>query len=111
MADSQIVINFQNVEVDTPELAYTSPANGEGVKIKAFTCTNNGETNQNYLVYLVQQGESPDQAISPFTLVARETKDHGSAVVGHVLQPGYSLWIESGATAGQLVFNVAGQAF
>ena len=107
MASSQLVGNFLNTFIDTPQVAV--PINTvSDVVIDAFTVTNNSTVNASYKVY-IQSATGILTPIIPFTIkVWQTTPDVGIGVVNQVIPKGGSLQVESSA-ADSLYFTVTGR--
>jgi len=89
-----LVANKVNTQADTPEIIYTSPANGNGTLITSFTAANNSTSNKSYKVYIVNKDSSPATPQIPYRIVVWEEVDMGIGVVGQVIPSGGSLHIE-----------------
>ena len=103
-----IVNNFTNDQVDTPQIAYTSPAGGNGTVITAFTAVNNSTSNKSYKAYIVPSGGVATNPIRPFRIVIWADEDLGSGVEGQAIPPGGTLQVEASA-AGSIDFTVTGK--
>lgn len=87
---------------------YTSPSEGNGTIITAFTATNCITTGVSFKAYIVSSAGSPDCAIIPFTIVGRDKFNPGSALVGQTIPKGSSLQAENSTTNG-INFYVTGR--
>jgi hypothetical protein len=92
MATQQILSNFVNTVVDTPQTAFT--ATSSAVVIEAFTAANNSEINASYKAYIVTTTEQPQV---PFQVVVWGEIDLGIGVVNQVIPLGAELKLESSA--------------
>ena len=100
MADKSIVTNETISTVDTITTLYTSPEDGGGTLITAFTATNCITTGVSYLAYIVAAGDSTDCPIIPFTIVGRDRFHSGPSIVNQTIPAGGTLRIENSATNG-----------
>lgn len=107
MADSILVFNFENSAPDTIQIAYTSPQNSNGARIKAFTASNDSQTSVSYKAYIYNSAGVPVKSVIPMTIVVRDRADNGASCIGQVIPSGGSLRIES-STANALNFYVSG---
>ena len=79
---------------------YTSPADGSGTIVTAFTATNCAVSGGSFKVYIVDEGDSANCPVIPFTTVAKNKFSPGSAIVNHVIPAGASIQAENSADAG-----------
>lgn len=107
MTDTVLVNNYQSLAADTVEVIYTSPSNGLGTKIKAFTATNNTDSAKSYKAYIYDSSGALVSAIIPITDIARDRYDVGAAAVNQVIPKGGTLRVESSAIA-SINFYVTG---
>ena len=98
MAETVIVLNQRSSAADLVENFYNSPTNGSGTRVTAFTATNNTTTGQSFIAYIYGPGDSTQEPVIPFTTVARDTANYGSAIVNQLIPAGGSLRLESSAT-------------
>ncbi len=87
---------------------YTSPSDGNGTIITAFTATNCITTGVSFKVYIVASSGLPDCSVIPFTLVGRDKFTSGSALLGQTIPKGSSLQAEN-STADGLNFYITGR--
>ena len=95
MATLQIVDNFVNSSVDTPQVAYPAPAS-QNVLIESFTASNTSGVNASYKAFIVS-ALGVEQAQIPFKVVVWGENDLGIGIVNQVIPKGGSLKIESSA--------------
>jgi len=106
MASSQIVDNFLNTIIDTPQIAFTAPS-GQSVTIDSFTVSNNSTVNANYKAY-IKTSLGPLSPIVPFQIVVWGEIDLGIGIVNQTIPPGGTLQIESSALS-SLYLTVSGR--
>lgn len=95
MPSFQVVGNFVNSLIDTPESAFDAPLT-ESVIIDAFTITNNSQVNASFRAY-IKSSDGALNSIIPFTIVVWGENDLGVGIVNQAIPPGGSLQIESSA--------------
>ena len=102
MADKTLVNSVQNTVADTIEIFYTSPTDGNGTRIEAFTASNNTDSNKTYKAYIYNAAGTALPAV-----VVRNRFDVGAALVGLIIPAGGTLRIES-SEALSISFAAAG---
>lgn len=107
MTQAVLVDGVTNSLADTVETFYTSPADGGGTIISAFTATNNTGANRTYRGYIYNISGDPIGAVSPLKVIIRNRFDGGTALVNHIIPPGGTLRMESDL-ADSIVFRVTG---
>lgn len=107
MTDLILVNSEQSTSADTIEVFYTAVSTGGGVKITAFSATNNTTSSKTYKAYIYDSSGSALEPIIPQKIVVRDRFDLGAAIVGHLIPPGGTLRMESSA-ADSIVFRVTG---
>ena len=107
MATAVLVNSVQNTLANTIETFYTSPADGAGTVITAFTATNNTGSNRTYKAYIFDSAGNPKEAITPVKIIVRNRFDPGNAIVNHEIEPGGTLRMESDG-ANSIVYRVTG---
>ena len=108
MAASQLVDNFLNTFVDTPQKVGVVNLTNDFV-IDAFTVTNNSTVNASYKAY-IQTATGILTPIIPFTIkVWQTTPDVGIGIVNQVIPKGGSLLFESSALE-SVYLTVSGRA-
>jgi hypothetical protein len=95
MATTVLVNSVQNSLSNTIQTFYTSPADGAGTVITAFTATNNTGSNRTYKAYIFASGATSVEAVTPLKIVIRNRFDPGNAIVNHVIPPGGTLRMET----------------
>ena len=95
MASSQIVDNFLNTIVDTPQVAFTAPSI-QSVTIDSFTVANNSTVNASFAVY-IKSSLGVLTPIIPFQIVVWGELDLGIGIVNQTIPAGGTLQIESSA--------------
>jgi len=116
MADSTLVNSAQNTAVDTVQsffTAITSGAGGSGVKITAFTASNDsGGASVSYKAYIYDStgSQAASRAVIPQKIVVKDRFDLGPSIISQIIPPGGSLRMES-STANALTFRVTGREF
>lgn len=106
MATKQIVDNFVNTSIDTPQTACTAPTT-KGLVIEAFTATNNSIINASYKAYIVSSG-GVEKPIRPFKVVVWGESDSGQGINNQIIPAGGSLRVECSALA-SIYFTVTGR--
>lgn len=113
MADSTLVSSAQNTSADTIEIfftALTSSQGGSGVRIKAFTASNDaggGSVSYKAYIYDATGTQAASRAIVPQTIVVKDKFDLAPSSITHLIPPGGSLRMQS-STANALTFTVTG---
>lgn len=107
MAETILVESAQNASADTIELFYSSPSQGAGTVILAFSATNNSGASATYKAYIFNSLGALIQAVVPQTVVVRDKFDLGPASISQLIPPGGSLRMES-STASSIAFRVTG---
>lgn len=98
---STVLVNSaQSTAVDTIESFYTSPAQGAGTTITAYTAANNTTSNRNYKGYIFDATGSLLDAVVPNRIIVRDRFDPGASIVGQLIPAGGTLRFESDAIAG-----------
>ena len=95
MASSQIVDNFLNTIIDTPQVAFTAPST-QSVTIDSFTVANNSTVNASFAAY-IKSSLGVLTPIIPFQIVVWGELDLGIGIVNQTIPPGGTLQIESSA--------------
>ena len=106
MASSQLVDNFLNTFVDTPQEARTVDTVND-VVIDSFTVTNNSNVDASYKAY-IKSSTGILSPIIPFTIVTWGENKLGIGIVNQVIPKGGSLQVESSAL-NSLYFTVSGR--
>ena len=95
MTTSTLLVNKGvNTLADTPQSIYTSPPNGNGTIINAFTAANNSTSNKSYKAYIVGKEETAENPQLPFRIVIWADIDLGTGIDGQTIPPGGSLYVE-----------------
>ena len=96
MASSTLIVNKGvNTIADTPEIIYTSPTNGNGTIITAFTAANNSSSNKSYKAYIVDKDDTANNPQLPFRVVIWDDIDLGTGIEGQTIPPGGTLQVEA----------------
>ena len=106
MASQQLVDNFLNTFVDTPQVAGTINTVND-IAIDSFTVTNNSAVNASYKAY-IKSSTGILSPIIPFTIVTWGENKLGIGIVNQVIPKGGSLQVESSAL-NSLYFTVSGR--
>ena len=106
MASSQIVDNFLNTIVDTPQVAFTATAT-TSIAIEAFTAANNSTVNASFKAY-IQAPSGLLVPLIPFQIVVWGENTLGIGVVNQVIPKGGTLQFESSAL-NSIYFTVSGR--
>ena len=106
MASSQVVDNFTNTLIDTPEIAFTAPS-VQSFTIDAFTVTNNSTVNASYKAY-IKTASGTLTPIVPVNFVVWGELDLGIGIVNQTIPPGATIQIESSAL-NSLYLTVSGR--
>ena len=107
MATVVLVNSTQNSLTDTTQVFYTSPADGAGTVITAFTATNNTTANRTYTAYIFDSSGDTLEAVTPLKVLIRNRFDPGSSIVNHLIPAGGTLRMQSDL-ADSIVFRVTG---
>jgi hypothetical protein len=109
MADSILVFNQKNTAPDTIEVFYTAPNNVTGVRVKAFTASNDVGSSRSYKAYIYSSSGTAVDAIIPQTIVVKDKSDFGAPIINQLIPPGGTLRMESSSPDGTyLNFYVTG---
>ena len=107
MATIPLVVNGENTAADTIESLYTSPSQGAGTVVTAFTASNDTTSSKSYLAYIFDSAGSLVSSVIPMTIVVRDRASPGSTIINQTIPAGGTLRIESSA-ANSLNFYVSG---
>ena len=111
MAEDVVMVNsVKNTNSDTIESFYTSPSQGAGTIISAFTAANNSGANQSFKSYIFDSSGSILDAVIPTQIVIRNRTNLGASIVNQLIPPGGTLRMES-SNAPSLSFRVTGREF
>jgi len=113
MASNTTLIDGIQPGVITVVDAYTSPTNGGGTRIIAFTASNtSGATTETYTVFVVPSGGSPNATneIVPPSIVAVDDRETPSELISHLIPPGGTLRVQV-STASTISFRATGIEF
>ncbi len=105
MGSSQIVDNFLNTVVDTPEIAFT--AGTTAVSIEAFTAANNSTVNASFKAY-IKSSTGTLTPLIPLEIVVWGENVLGIGLVNQVIPAGGTLQFESSAL-NSIYFTVSGR--
>lgn len=94
MATLQIIDNFVNSVIDTPQSAFV--AGSQSIVVEAFTAANNSGVNASYKAY-IQSAEGILTPIRPFKIVVWGEIDLGIGIVSQAIPPGGELLFECSA--------------
>ena len=100
MASIVLVNSAQSTAVDTIESFYTSPSQGAGTIVTAYTAANNTTSNKNYKGYIFDATGSVLDAVIPNRIIVRDKFDPGASIVGQLVPAGGTIRFESNAIAG-----------
>jgi hypothetical protein len=107
MADTVLVNSAQNTLADTIQDFYTSPAQGAGTRVSAFTASNNTESSKTYKGYIYDSSGAALSAVIPQKIIVPDRFDLGPSIVGQVIPAGGSLRMES-SDAASIAYRVTG---
>lgn len=107
MADNVLVDSVENQTANAIELLYTSPLQGNGTVITAFSAINNSGVNASYAAYLYNKAGGLISKVIPTKIVVRNRFDVGPTITNQFIEPGGSLRSETSA-AGGITFRVSG---
>lgn len=94
MANEVTLIDGVQLAVTVATSAYTSPPNGAGTRITAFTASNKaGNTTETYRVFIGGAASDANEII-PTTSVSGSDKDSPLEIIGHRIPPGDELFIQ-----------------
>ena len=105
---TQLVNNFTNTVIDTPEIAYESPLSGGGTEINAITAANNSDSNKSYKAYIVDKDGIATNPQRPYRIIIWGEIDLVDGIDGQVIPPGGTLQVECNAV-GSVYFTVSGK--
>ena len=105
MATLQIIDNFVNSLIDTPEAAFT--AGSQSIVIEALTAANNSPVNASYKAY-IKTTDGILTPIRPFKIVVWDEIDLGIGIVNQAIPAGAQLMFESSALD-SVYFTVTGR--
>lgn len=109
ITNALIVPPVQSSVANTPEIIYTSPANGLGTVITNLVVINDGGNGtQTYQLYIVASGGSPVLPISPQISVAENRSDISAEAAGQTIPAGGTLQFES-SLSGSLIVTASGR--
>jgi hypothetical protein len=112
MAANKVLIDGVQPTVTTVESLYTAPLSSAGVRVVAFTATNNGGTTETYNAFIVPQGGSPDntnKVVNAKSLAAAAV-DTPAAALNHLIPNGGSLQVQV-STGTTIAFRATGIEF
>jgi hypothetical protein len=107
MADIVLVNSAQNATADTIESFYTSPAQGAGTRISAFTASNNTGSSKTYKAYIYDSSGTALSAVIPQKIIVPDRFDLGPSIVGQIIPAAGTLRMESSDTL-SIAFRVTG---
>ena len=102
----QLVSNFVNAAVDSPQVIYAAPS-GSDVTIDSFTAANSSGVNASYRAYISSDIETLTPQI-PFKVVVWGTNDLGIGIVNQTIPAGSFLLVECSALE-SIYFTVSGR--
>lgn len=100
MSEITLVNSAQSTAIDTIEVFYTSPSQGGGTKITAYTAANNTSSNKSYKGYIFDSTGTILDAVVPNRIIVRDRFDPGASIVGQLIPAGGTLRFESSSIAG-----------
>jgi len=110
MATEATLIDGVQPSVITAVDAYTSPANGGGTRITAFTASNKaGNTTETYRVFVGATAVDAKEII-PATRVAGSEKDSPFELIGQRVPPGEKIFVQV-STLTTITFRSTGIEF
>lgn len=109
---NKLAIPKQLAQTQTDEngaqIIYTSPASGAGTVISAVTVTNNTLADHFYSAWIGGVNDIDlDGPVVPETTIKAKRSDNGAELIGHIIPPGKSLWVEDPFHV--LLFTVTGR--
>lgn len=104
----QIIASQKNTVGNTPEIFYTSPADGLGTVITNFTATNDSSTTRSFKAYIVVSGGSATDPVVPTRTIIANRTDVSAELAGQMIPAGGTLQVES-SLASSLVFTATGR--
>ena len=104
MASTQLIGNYTNTAIDTPEIAFSA---SRDTIIESFTAANTSSVNASYKAYIVPSGGDL-QPQKPFQVVVWGENDLGIGIVNQVIPKGGVLRLESSAL-NSIYFTVTGR--
>lgn len=108
ITNALIVPPVQSTLANTPEILYTSPANGLGTVITNLSVSNATSTTQTFILYIVPDGGSPTLPVTPQTSLAANRADTPPEMAGQTIPAGGTLQFES-SQAGTLIVTASGR--
>jgi len=92
-------------------LVYTSPANGAGTRITAFTASNDTGTTETYTVFVTPSGTTASSnKIVPSNAVLGNDTDTHPDIINHLVPPGGTIVLQV-STGNTVAFRVTGIEF
>ena len=101
-----LIDNLQNAAANTVEAVFMASAN---TIITSFSVTNNTGVNRSYRAYIFDSSGTSTGAVVPLKFVTNNRGyDLAPAIIGHVVEVGGSIRVESSA-ASSLIFRATGR--
>ena len=107
MAEAILVNSAQNAIADNIQVFYTSPTNGSGTRVTAFTATNDTGSSKTYKGYIFDSSGDVKVAVIPQKIIVPDRFDLGPSMIGQLIHPGGTLRMES-SDALSIAFRVTG---
>ena len=107
MAEAILVNSAQNAIADNIQVFYTSPTNGSGTRVTAFTATNDTGSSKTYKGYIFDSSGDVKVAVIPQKIIVPDRFDLGPSMIGQLIPPGGTLRMES-SDALSIAFRVTG---
>jgi len=102
--------DFSSTLLNTPEVVYTSPLDGTGSVVTAFSVTNATTVNRIHSAYIFgSDGVLVKKLISDERLI-RNKSSFGGEIVNQALSPGETIRVESDL-ANSVSWNISGKEF
>jgi len=108
MTSQTVMINGVQPTVSTPVEMYTSPSNGNGTRIIAFTASLISSTPQTYRVFIGASAIDANEII-PATSISREASTPAE-LINHLIPPGSKLFVQV-STGTAITFRATGVEF
>ena len=107
MAEQILVNSAQSASADSIQTFYTSPPNGNGTRVTAFTASNNTAASKTYKGYIFDASGDTLTAVIPQKIIVKDRFDLGPSMIGQLIPPGGTLRMES-SDALSIAFRVTG---
>lgn len=105
------IVLINNAKIIVPDVItalYTSPSDGLGTIITAFTASNDSSASASYKAYIFDAAGSVVSPVIPLTIVVKDRFNSGPSIVNQVVPSGGTIRIEN-STGDALNFYATGR--